>query len=381
MQNKQGVVLTVSLFLNAVFVLAIIWLWVGGKGQETAHPTPPAVAQVTATPTEQPTATPQPTAVPTVEPSPTPPPPTLTPTPTATATAEPEPTPTETPLPDPTALPATPEITLIGPPWLRYLNQFRLQAGLPLLAENSDWSHGGAAHSRYMALHDIATHSQDPSHAGYSQEGALAAANGNIAMSGSADVSLVWPIDYWMSTAFHALPMLDPQLQRVGYGDYRDPYSPAGLTATLDVKRGLAGLPEGLEYPITFPKAGGQLWVTSLRMPEFPDTVAGCPGYSRITGAPIFVQIGPGDRIPFVTRTELLKDGRPVDHCFFDETTYRNNNPYWQTIGQQILNERDAIVILPRLPFEIGSNYRATVEANGQTITWEFAIVPPPRLD
>ncbi len=377
-----------SLALNALFLLLILWLWprATGSGSPPPSATLPMVAAVSATPTMM-----TPTQTPSPEPSPTLPaePPTLMPTETAvatataTATAEPTPTPapTETPLPTETPTSAETEVIFTGPLWLRYLNQFRYQAGLPFVTENSVWSNGSAAHSRYMMLNNSASHTQNPQMEGYSDDGMSAAANGNIAMSGSADVALIWPFDYWMSASFHALPMLDPRLQQVGYGEYRDARQAAGMTATLDVKRGLGALPEGFQYPVTFPKDGGEMWVTTFNLPEFPDSASGCGYTHRLKGAPLIVQIGPGDQTPRVSRTELLRNGSPVSHCSFNETNYQNNNPYWQTVGRQILDERDAIIILPYDPLEVGQSYQATVEVNGTVITWQFTVVPRPPLN
>lgn len=388
MPDKERVILGASLLLNVVLFLVVVWLWPRARDDSglTSPPTLPAVAVATTAPTARPS--PEPSPIPVTE-TPTP---TLLPTETAvfTPTSEPTPTPlptetlppTETPAPTPTSAPAEADAAFTGPLWLRYLNQFRLQAGLPFVTENTVWSSGSAAHSRYMMLNNSASHAENAQQEGYSEEGARAAANGNIAMSGSADVSLIWPFDYWISASFHALPMLDPQLQQVGYGEYRDARSAAGMTATLDVKRGRLGLPDDFQYPITFPKDGGEMWVTTFNLPEFPNSAAGCPGYThRLKGAPLIVQIGPGDQTPAVTRTELRLNGAPVPHCSFNETNYQNENLYWQDVGRKILDERDAIIILPRDPLEIGKTYQATVEVNGMVITWQFSVVPRPPLN
>ncbi|MBK8988555.1 MAG: hypothetical protein IPM39_21205 [Chloroflexi bacterium] len=382
MKNQQRL-LPGSIVLNVVLLLAVIYLWLR-PAPPTATPiaqatSAPLAATATFTPSPSPTHTPLPTETP--PPSPTAVVPTETPQPSPTAVPTDIPLPTETPLStapaEPTIAPTIASETVTGPGWLRYANQFRLQGGVSLLSENTLWTAGSLAHSRYMVLHNIATHFQDPELEGYSLEGAQAAANGNIAMSGSAGVSLIWPFDYWMSASFHALPMLDPQLQDVGYGDYRDASSAAGLTATLDVKRGINQSLTDFPYPLTFPKDGGQTWVTTFNLPEFPDSAAGCAGYTRPLGAPIIVQIGPGDQTPNVSQTELLRGGVSVPHCVFTETTYTNSSPYWQGIGRRILDERDAIVILPRSPLEVGQRYTVTV-VNGQTIQWQFDVVTRP---
>lgn len=394
MNEQRRLILGVSLGLNVLLLGVVVFLWLRPAAtttttvaQVTLSP-PPGGTAVSPTPTEPaPTAvvvTVVATVVVSATPEPTTPPeptavlePTATPQPTETPTPEP-PTPTpESPTPAPTET----AVVLTGPTWLRYANQFRLQANLPLLTENAAWSEGSANHSIYMILNSEASHKESVNEFGYSPNGAQAGENGNIAISGSAGVGYTWPMDYWMSAGFHALPILDPQLQQVGYGVYRDASSDFGLAATMDVKRGVRALPENIEFPILFPKDGGQTWVTSYTLPEFPNTISGCQGYTQPTGAPIIVQIGSGDQTPRVSSTEIRRGNTPVNHCAFSETTYSNNTPFWQEIGRRILDERDAIILVPRSPLEVGQTYTVTVVTNGQEITWQFEVIAAPPAE
>ena len=395
MKIPERTVLIGSIALNVVLLITVLFLW-----QRSSPPTPPtttAVAAITATSVSPTPTTPQETAVPTTAATALPSEPTATPTeePTAVptpetspeATSEPttaptvEPTVTAAPLPtetpEPTAVPADTAV-LTGPNWLRYVNQFRLEANLPLVTENAAWSQGAANHSFYMVLNSDASHNEQVNAMGYTPEGAEAGTNGNIAISGSTGVGYTWPVDYWMSASFHALPLLDPELQQVGYGEYRDPASSFGLAATIDVNRGLRGMPADVQFPLTFPQDGGQTWVTTFSLPEFPNTIAGCSGYTQPTGAPLIIQMGGGDETPRVTSSEILRDGQAVAHCVFTEATYTNSNSYWQGIGRKILDERDAIILVPRSPLETGKSYTVTVVANGQEISWQFDVVAGP---
>ena len=47
--------------------------------------------------------------------------------------------------------------------------------------------------------------------------------------------------------------------------------------------------------------------------------------------------------------------------------------------GRLILDKRDAVVIIPRSPLEVGKSYTVTLVVNGETITWSFDAVSPPR--
>ncbi len=390
MQNRERTLLIGSIILNVILLVAVVVLWQRPAatatpptaqanlppGTEAASASPTAASPtntaVPATSTAEPTATVTPSPEPTLEPT-TPPTQEPTPTPTVAPSATPMPTNTPEPTPIPTAAPL-----LTGPNWLRYVNQFRLEANLPLVSENAAWSQGAANHSFYMVANSEASHNENAKSTGYTPEGQAAAQNGNIAVSGAAGVGYTWPFDYWMSASFHALPILDPQLQMVGYGDYRDASSGFGMAATLDIHRGLRDLPPDIQFPILFPKNGGQTWVTSFTLPEFPNTLAGCPGYTQPSGAPIIVQIGSGDQTPRVTSSEILRDGTPIPHCVFTEATYTNSNSYWQGVGRQILDERDAIVLVPQAPLQVGSTYAVTVVVNGQEISWQFDVVAGP---
>ena len=313
----------------------------------------------TATATLLPTATTEPTAPPTEPPAPTATlPPTATLMPTATAV--------------PTNVP--------GPNWLRYYNQFRTQSGLPQLSENSAWSIGAAAHSVYMMNNQLTVHAQDPNKPGYSAAGNEAGVNGNIAVSGWEGASDLWPIDYWMSAPFHAVPMLNPLLTQTGYGTFRDASNSFKMTATIDVssQRDLT-LPPGLTFPITYPRDGGEIWVLSYSLPEFPNPLTACSGLQKPVGAPIILQIGDGSLVPSVTQTALTtSSGTRLTHCVIDETRYVNSNAYQQQQGRTILDKQDAIVLIPAQPLAVGETYTASVTVNGETIEWSFTAVSPP---
>lgn len=387
MNGQSRVVLGVSLAVNVILFLAVVFLMMNRpppNNEPIAQVEETATASATAVP-DQPSATPvvitvvaSPTAVAAAE--------TTVPTQPAAPTAAPTNTPVPTTLPSPTPPPPTPTpapttAVYTGPGWLQYTNQFRAQAGLPFLVEDEALTNSSAAHSQYMVLNSQSTHTENPALPGYSEAGETAGLNGNIAISGRAGVVYTWPINYWMSAAFHALPLIDPELQRVGYGEFQDANSSFGMGATMDVRSGLNQGAGGIEYPVMFPGDGQQTWVRLYNLPEFPDTAASCPGYQRPTGAPIILQIGNGEKVPNVTSTLLMAGDTPLPHCVFDETNYTNPEPFWQDTGRIILNQRDAIVILPRSPLQVGETYTVTVVESGQEISWRFAVVaePPPK--
>ena len=58
----------------------------------------------------------------------------------------------------------------------------------------------------------------------------------------------------------------------------------------------------------------------------------------------------------------------------FDETSYSHPDPGSQSLGRSILNSRDAIVLIPRLPLTPGTSYTVSLTVDGQTHTWTFGV-------
>lgn len=384
-RNWLALVLMVSLVANGVLFAMLMTQRDGeavaaGPTAELLEPT-----AVTATSLATATVRPRPAVIQAtrVVPSPTP-----VPTETAVPTLLPaEASPTETPLPSPTASPAptqtpepaaSPTLEAVGTDWLQYLNIFRDEANLPSLLEDTTWSLDSEKHSRYMTYTGILSHNEDPASVYYSQGGQAAAENGNIAAGFIGSDPYQWAINYWMSAPFHAIPILDPQLVKTGFAEYRDAAGIQPLSATLDVGRGIGLLPAGVTFPIMFPRDGGRTWVLRYSLPEFPEALSTCPGYQQPTGAPIILQIGDGSQVPQVIGSALQKDGVYLAHCRFDETTFSHPNEFRQRSARTILDQRDAIVIIPQQPLTPDSTYSVRVDVNGQTYSWSFQTAAGP---
>lgn len=322
-----------------------------------------AVASPIASATTQP---PEDTAVPTIPP-------------TTIPTDEPLPTPTVPPPPTSTpGTPPTPTLEAVGTDWLQYVNRFRTEANLPPLLENTIWSLDSNQHSRYMTYTGNLGHTEDSASPYYTAGGKTAGENGNVAAGWVGSDPFKWAFNYWMSAPFHAIPIIDPQLNSTGFAEYRDINGVQPLTATMDVRRGLGALPAGFTYPVMYPRDGGQTWVLRYSLPEFPEALSTCAGYVQPTGAPIILQIGDGSQVPNVTASALYRDGEYLAHCRFDETTFTHPNEYRQRSARLILDNRDAIVIIPQHPLLPNSTYSVRIDANGQTYTWSFRTLPGP---
>ncbi len=261
-----------------------------------------------------------------------------------------------------------------APDWLRYLNGFRAQAGLLGLMEEPAWSYGNELHARYMVKNDVLTHSEDPNNPWYTPEGAAAGQSSNLVASTMTQTTYLDAFDLWMAAPFHALGLLDPRLQRTGYGEYREADGGIEMAAGVDVLRGrLPSVPDYVQYPILWPGDGTTVHLTSY-VTELPDPLTSCPGYTAPAGLPLLVQVGNGTVTPTVTASSFAQGNTPLEHCVFDETSYVNPDPDLQTLGRLILSTRDAVVLIPRQPLQPGATYTASLTVNGRTYTWSFSV-------
>lgn len=256
--------------------------------------------------------------------------------------------------------------------WLDYLNFYRATARLAPVTENAAWSDGDRKHAIYIVKNGAFRHGEDPDNAFYTPEGQTAAQQSNLFNSSNMDDTDWRAIDTWMQCPFHAVGVLDPRLVQVGYGSYRETQGYLSTAAALNV---IAGINHTVQatYPIFWPGAGTTIPM-SLHRGGQPSTLAGCRGYRAPSGLPVIIQIGSGNLTPVVSATSFAQNGRPLEHCVFDETTYSDPDREQQKLGRSILGARDAIVLVPRFPLTAGATYTASVTVNGHTYIWSFSI-------
>ena len=73
-------------------------------------------------------------------------------------------------------------------------------------------------------------------------------------------------LELWLQGPFHAVGMLDPELQQVGFGSYRE----TRMAAALDVLRGKAAVPGSVAFPIRWPGSGATVGFASFGGGESP---------------------------------------------------------------------------------------------------------------
>jgi hypothetical protein len=262
---------------------------------------------------------------------------------------------------------------------LAYINLFREIGGLQPLAEVASLSRGSQLHSRYMVVNDRPiAHSENVSNPLYDPAGNQAAANGNIFATSQIEADHVWATNFWISAPFHLVPMIDPELGSVGFGRYNQEIGTFHMAAVVDVRTELGTVDTPAQYPLYFPGDGAATWVVRQSLYEWPDPLTSCPGYIRPTGAAIVLQLGDGSLTPRVSSYSLRLGDQVLESCLFHENSYVNPDAFAQRTGRLILNERDAIVIMPRRPLGVNQTYDVQINANGQSYSWSFSTRPKP---
>ena len=277
-----------------------------------------------------------------------------------------------------TAIAAAPVAAASASPmtWLERINFYRGSNGLHPIRDNSRLSAAVNAHAHYLLQNfadDIRSakpipadaYDEKPGTTGYSVEGAGVAQNLQLAW-GCNTYDATQQIDRWLEGPFHRLPMLDPYLGDIGYGEVSED---GCWVAALR----LPPPPEDVKpyrRAVEFPPEGADIALEWIGL-EVPDALASCSGYERPVGLPITLQIGRLVQTR-LTNHSLTEDGKPIEYCAFDAPSYHNPNPTEQEYGRWSLRNAGAIVLVPRAPLRPGSRYQVSITTNDVTYAWSF---------
>ena len=220
---------------------------------------------------------------------------------------------------------------------------------------------------------DVLKHSEEPNNPWYTPEGLAAAQSGNLMASSDIEASDRYAVDAWMQAPFHAVGILDPALIKVGFGSYREADGGLQMGATLDILRGLGEIPQTVRYPVMWPTNGATVPIGDY-WGEYPDPLTSCPGYRAPSGLPIILQVGAGNRTPVVGAHTLMRGKTLMDSCVFTESTYDHPDRVARDLGRAILDQRDAIILIPREPLTPGASYTVVIEVDGQIFSWTFVM-------
>ena len=202
------------------------------------------------------------------------------------------------------------------------------------------------------------------------QRGAEATRNADLAGVARPDLTDRQALDLWMSTPFHALGILRPDLRRVGYGSWSESDGSAVQSAAvLDVVRGLAPGGGDAQRPVMWPGPGAVVPLTSYAGPEAPDPLSSCAGYQAPAGLPILVLL-PDDAGAGAATVDV--DDERVEACVVSESTYVNVDAGAQALGRALLGADHAVVIIPRLPLPDAAEVAVSLQAGPTSLAWTF---------
>jgi uncharacterized protein YkwD len=271
--------------------------------------------------------------------------------------------------------------------WLARVNMYRAMDQLPPIASDPALTEGAQKHAVYLIKNfakqvrngtaNSADMSSESSKRSFStSQGRTIAPHSEIDFTFGKHQSVEEAIDRWIKGPHHRMLLLNPELQRIGYGYYCED----GLCAQIvDVEDGIAHEPvdPDKEVAIEFPPANSTMSLDDLPQ-ESPDPLTACPGYKYPAGLPITFQIGAYAGAKLTSYSIVRTDAPgapPIEACGFDAYSYRN--PSRSQLGVVIggLKAFSAVVVIPRHPLAPGS-YRATVTVNDRDYGWSFTIAP-----
>jgi hypothetical protein len=280
---------------------------------------------------------------------------------------------------------------------LKALNDYRELEKLDLVVNDPTYGKGDRAHAYYLVMNyktdiknnaniGINFHMEDPKNKYYTYDGFVAGQASDV-VSWQGEQTASEAIDGWILAVFHRFPLLNPQLHKVGYGEYcEDHVCAAALNIHTDAdsawlaynRRLSAGEslgdetdPTAEDSTVEFPPDGSATSFTQFDEHEWPDPLSGCPGYEMPNGPPISVQVG-----AFIkTRLDsysITANGVAIETCGIDSESYTNPERLAQQMGQGGLEEFGAVILIPRKPLIPGTVYQVMADINGTKYRWSF---------
>jgi hypothetical protein len=297
---------------------------------------------------------------------------------------------------------AAPAAAEVSPkPWLTQINQYRMMAGLESVEEVPAISAGDTNHARYLVKRfeveppeRVDIYSENRATEWSTPSGAAAASLSDIALRTGAEqatdpeTQVRQVIDDWMTDPFQRLPILDPDLHRIGLGVYREkditsivlqvrtppPPEEDPIGNAEDYRLAKRPVENSSKYPIMFPPAGSDIGLVAFEGGGWPNLFTSCPGLGLPVGLPITLELGPFAHDENILRHSITTNQKPLEHCIFIPGTYVGMNDTQTLIGRQVLTTFGAIVLIPRLPLRAGNSYAVSVTTDSKEYRWSFTV-------
>jgi hypothetical protein len=246
---------------------------------------------------------------------------------------------------------------------LERINVHRKAAGLDPVTMDPALSKGCGLHAQYLVTNSkhpstdgLGMHSEDAKLPGFTKEGAAAGKAAVVFPTGDPLAA----VDKWMASLFHRVPLLDPELAKVGLGFAKG--GKWGGYVVVDTINGRQ--PKQVLKETSYP-ADGQKDVPLAYAPEVPDPI---PEHKdKPAGYPITVTF-PDDKV--------VKDvtGTLVDGANKDVPIYLSSPE--KPAGGQGQFQRNTICLFAQAPFKPNTTYtvslKAKVDKQEWTKTWSF---------
>jgi hypothetical protein len=246
---------------------------------------------------------------------------------------------------------------------LERINFYRKAAGQEPVAMDPELSKGCSLHAQYLVKNSnhpstqgLGVHNEDPKLPGFSKEGAKA---------GEASVSFptgdaLEAIDKWMASLFHRVPLLDPQLVKVGLGFAKGgKYGGYVLVDTISARERMPNHP-----PIYYP-ADGQKDVPLAFVPDIPNPIPEHKG--KPAGYPVTVTFPeekkPGEKYMVTDATATLVDGGKKEVAVYLSSLEK------PAAGQAVY-QRNTICLFPKAPLKPNTTYTVTIKAMVDKAEW-----------
>jgi uncharacterized protein YkwD len=233
------------------------------------------------------------------------------------------------------------------------INVFRKLAGLGPVTLDPVLSKGCLAHAEYLvknyghpSTEGLGVHDEDPKLPGFNEEGRRAGKSSDISFG----IDPQEAVDDWMATFFHRVPLLDPDLTRVGFGSAQN--QRVGWITVLDVFNGL-----GWSSPILCPgdqqKDVPLVYLAGERPDPIPESKTKKAGY------PVSVTFPRG--VVVKNAAAQLTDERNQEIACWLSSPEKSVDPELQ---------RNTVCLIAKEPLQPNTKYTATVSATVDGVAW-----------
>lgn len=242
------------------------------------------------------------------------------------------------------------------------VNAYRAEASLKPVVLDTELSKGCLAHARYLvinegnpALEGLSAHDEDPKLPGFSEAGRAAGKASDIAIG---DYEPIDGLDGWMATLYHRVPILEPNLNAIGFGCARGRRQ--GWVTVLNVGTGRTKgprphavyypVPDQVGVPLSFPNGGEE----PNPIPESKSGRAGFPVTAFFA-----------DREPLQNATGNLTDAKGTEvPCWFSNPEKPANPKFAKYQGA-------TVCLIAKSPLAPDTTYHVHLQGTLAGRAWE----------